>query len=65
MRTNTIGVITMMISPEWYYEENLKGKTAKEIMTAIRGLKKQIGHLKNVMEHPEYINTICPSEAVA
>jgi len=54
-----------MISPEWYYEENLKGKTAKEIMTAIRGLKKQIGHLKNVMEHPEYINTICPSEAVA
>ena len=30
----------MMISPEGYYEEYLKGKTAPQIMTAIRGLKK-------------------------
>jgi len=44
----------MMISPEGYYEEYLKGKNADQIMTAIRGLKQEIGHLKNTMEHPEY-----------
>lgn len=56
----------MMISPEGYYEEFLKGKTAEQIMTAIRGLKQEIGHLKNTMEHPEYGREpiIHPSEAV-
>ena len=44
----------MMISPEGYYEEHLKGKNAEQIMTAIRGLKQEIGHLKNIMERPEY-----------
>lgn len=44
----------MMISPEGYYEQYLKGKTKEQIMTAIRGLKQEIGHLKNVMEHPDY-----------
>lgn len=44
----------MMISPEGYYEEYLKGKTNEQIMTAIRSLKQEIGHLKNVMEHPDY-----------
>ena len=44
----------MMISPETYYEMNLKGKTAEQIMSAIRGLKNEIGHLKNLMEHPDY-----------
>lgn len=44
----------MMISPEGYYEEYLKGKTKEQIMTAIRGLKQEIGHLKNIMEHPDY-----------
>lgn len=44
----------MMISPDSYYEEYLKGKTKEQIMTAIRGLKKEIGHLKNIMEGPEY-----------
>ena len=42
----------MMISPESYYEEYLKGKTKEEIMTVIRGLKQEIGHLKNSMENP-------------
>lgn len=42
----------MMISPESYYEEYLKGKTKEEIMTAIRGLKQEIGNLKNSMENP-------------
>lgn len=44
----------MMISPEAYYEFNLKDKSAEQIMSAIRGLKQEIGHLKNTMEHPEY-----------
>lgn len=44
----------MMISPENYYELHLKGKSEKEILSAIRGLKNQIGHLKNTMEHPDY-----------
>lgn len=44
----------MMISPEVYYEIFLKGKTAEQIMTAIRGLKQKIGYLKNTMEHPDY-----------
>lgn len=29
----------MMINPERYYEEYLKGKTKEQIMTAIRELK--------------------------
>ncbi|UJF16270.1 hypothetical protein LZ578_03840 [Jeotgalibaca sp. MA1X17-3] len=44
----------MMISPESYYEEYLKGKTREQIMTTIRGLKQEIGRLKNTMEDPEY-----------
>ncbi|MBM7614171.1 hypothetical protein [Alkaliphilus hydrothermalis] len=44
----------MMISPESYYEQYLKGKTKEQIMTAIRGLKQEIGRLKNIMESPEY-----------
>ena len=44
----------MMISPEGYYEENLKGKTKEQIISAIRGLKQEIGRLKNMMESPDY-----------
>ena len=44
----------MMISPEGYYEEYLKGKNEKQIMTAIRGLKQEMGRLKNTMESPDY-----------
>lgn len=42
----------MMISPESYYEKYLKRKTKEEIMAAIRGLKQEIGYLKNSMENP-------------
>ena len=54
----------MMISPDGYYEEYLKGKNAAQIMTAIRGLKKEMGQLKNTMEHPDYNTKVamCPSE---
>ena len=44
----------MMICPETFYETKLKGKTTAEIMTVIRGLKQEIGRLKNIAEHPEY-----------
>ena len=44
----------MMISPEGYYNEYLRGKTAEQIMTAIRELKQEIDRLKNRMEHPDY-----------
>lgn len=54
----------MMISPETFYEMELKGKNEKEILTIIRGLKQRIGRLKNTMEHPEYMGIIEPSEDV-
>ena len=56
----------MMISPEVYHEEQLKGKTKEQIMRFIRGLKQEIGHLKNMMESPDYAqeSVIHPSEDV-
>ena len=56
----------MMISPEVYHEEQLKGKTKEQIMSVIRGLKKEIVHLKNMMESPDYAqeSVIHPSEDV-
>ena len=44
----------MMASPEWYYEEKLKGKTAEQIMTQIRSLKRKIYRLREVIDHPDY-----------
>ena len=52
----------MMIGPEGYYEEKLKGKSATQILTAIRSLKREISRLKNVIEHPEYQCMIHPSD---
>ena len=55
-----------MISPETFYEMNLKGKTPEQIMTVIRGLKREIGRLKNIMEHPDYSTKtiiMCPTES--
>lgn len=56
----------MMISPEAYYNEYLKDKDEKELLSVIRGLKNKIGRLKNVMEHPDYRNVpaLCPGEDV-
>lgn len=42
----------MMIGPEGYYEFHLKGKSADEIRSAIRGLKQNIGRKKNSLENP-------------
>lgn len=54
----------MMIGPEGYYEERLKGKNADQIMTAIRGLKREISRLKLIMEKPDYHCMMHPSEDV-
>ena len=43
----------MMISPETYYEEYLKGKSPSAILQQISLLKKDIGRLKEVMESDE------------
>lgn len=44
----------MMISPEEFYNESLKGKSTDQIMRVIRSLKREIGRLKNIVEHPHY-----------
>ena len=54
----------MMISPEAFYENKLKGKSAAQITTVIRSLKQEIGRLKRIIEHPEYVCSIRPSEQV-
>ena len=53
----------MMISPEGYYECELAGRTHEQILRKIAGLKRQMAALKRTMEHPDYVETFCPSEA--
>ncbi|WP_230399275.1 hypothetical protein [Novisyntrophococcus fermenticellae] len=43
----------MMISPETYYDMELKGKFKEEIMIAIQELKEEINEMKNVVESTE------------
>lgn len=43
----------MMLSPEGFYEMELKGKSADEIQLKIRGLKNEIGRLKSLIESQE------------
>ena len=53
----------MMISPETYYEFELKGKPAAEIEKEIQSLKKSISDLKYRMEDPAYKpEMVCPSD---
>ena len=57
----------MMISPESYYEFHLKGKSSNEILTAIRGLKRDISRLKKEIEGARFddnIVVVCPSPTV-
>lgn len=57
----------MMVSPDWYYEEKLKGKTAEQIKKEIRSLKRKISHLKKVVANPQdYMEEwgICPDPQV-
>lgn len=59
-------VLHVMICLETYYEMYLKGKDEKQLLFAIRELKKEIRHLKNIMEHPHYGKKLImdPSESV-
>ncbi len=53
----------MMESPQSYYEEQLKGKSAEEIEAQICSLKQEISRLKKVVAKPqEYMAEwgICP-----
>ena len=43
----------MMICPDAYYEQKLKGKTKEQVFSQIRSLKWQIGNLKNRLEGPD------------
>ena len=52
----------MMLSPDIFYENELKGKTETQIRITIRSLKQGIGRLKKIMEQPEYECTKRPSE---
>lgn len=55
----------MMVSPECYYEENLKGKTADEIKSRIRRLKRKIRQLQKEVGNPESKSwQICPDPEV-
>lgn len=44
----------MMISPEGYYEECLKGKSEAEILQEISSLKEEISRLKQVLKSDEF-----------
>jgi hypothetical protein len=55
----------MMVSPEWYDEENLKGKTADERKALIRSLQRKIRKLeKEVKNPPKNGCMLCPSPEV-
>ena len=50
----------MMISPEAFYEENLKGKSAGEILRVIKSLKREINRLKKIAES----NDVLPEKMI-
>ena len=54
----------MLTSPDVYAQIHLEGKTADQIMSKIRGLKREINRLIRVLEDPNYMPMICPSEDV-
>ena len=54
----------MMFSPDEYYECFLKGKSAEQIMSRIRSLKREINRLIRALEDPEYVPLGRPSEYV-
>lgn len=52
----------MMICPESYAEMQLTGKTKDEILGEILNIQKEIRSLKHIMEAPNYVYSIYPSE---
>ena len=55
----------MMVDPEWYYEEYLKGKTADQIRSHIRSLQRKIRQLQKEVDNPNSDGwMICPGPEV-
>ena len=55
----------MMVDPEWYYEEHLKGKSAEQIKSRIRSLQRKIRQLQKEVDNPNSDSwMICPSPEV-
>ena len=52
----------MMVSPEWYYEENLKGKTVDQIKSQICSLQRKNYQLQKTIDDPKAEGRmVCPS----
>ena len=55
----------MMVDPEWYYEEYIKGKTAGQIRSRIRSLQRKIRQLQKEVDNPNSDSwMICPGPDV-
>ena len=55
----------MMVDPEWYYEEYLKGKSVDQIRSRIRSLQRKIRQLQKEVDNPNSDGwMICPSPEV-
>ncbi len=55
----------MMVDPEWYYEEYLKGKSVEQIRSRIRSLQRKIRQLQKEVDNPNSDGwRICPSPEV-
>ena len=55
----------MMASPEWYYEEYLKGKSADQIRSRIRSLQRKIRQLQKEVDNPNSEGWMsCPNPEV-
>lgn len=55
----------MMMDPEWYDEEYLKGKSADQIRSRIRSLQRKIRQLQKEVDNPNSDGwMICPGPEV-
>ena len=55
----------MMVDPEWYYEEHLKGKSDEQIRSRIRSLQRKIRQLQKEVDNPKSDGwMICPGPEV-
>ena len=54
----------MMVDPEWYYEEYLKGKSVEQIRSRIRSLQRKIRQLQkevdvtNINFAPDFVSRL-------
>ncbi|MBR2759707.1 MAG: hypothetical protein IKD66_00920 [Solobacterium sp.] len=52
----------MMISPNIYYETNMKGKSRENHLEEIRLVKEDIRELEEVISRPGYVSSMFPDE---